>query len=77
MRMYFINLINNIKTIYSLCGNREIHVVYTFFKRYGASTFNLHFRSVVLIAPSSLSSSKVISHPTKTGICGHVGKRLS
>lgn len=48
-----------------------------FFKIYGASTFNLHRRSVILIEPFLLSSSETISQPTKTGICGQVGNLRS
>lgn len=32
---------------------------------------------MVLTAPSWLSSSSITSHPTKTGICGHVGNLRS
>lgn len=72
----YLSLSNQIKLEVQIFLDENI-CKYTFFKIYGASTFNLHRLSVVLIAPSLLSSSSIISHPTKTGICGHVGNLRS
>jgi len=49
----------------------------TFFNKYGASTTSLHLLSVVLTEPSFVVLSAVTSLPTKTGINGDVGNRLS